>query len=141
LAVAVVYGGLGALATVAVKGAAGPVPAGLTLGGFALAFAGLGASVEGGLARRIAARIPPPGRDALRTGTVAALLVLGSGAAVAGVAVAVSGGQASATLASYHTGVAGQVGLTLLCLVYGPNLAAWAAAYLVGPGFAVGVGT
>jgi hypothetical protein len=80
-------------------------------------------------------------RDALRTGTVAALLVFGAGAAVAGVAVAVSGGQASATLASYHTGVAGQAGVTLLCLVYAPNLAAWAAAYLVGPGFAVGTGT
>jgi hypothetical protein len=60
---------------------------------------------------------------------------------VAGVAVAVSGGQASATLASFHAGVTGQAGLTLLCLVYAPNLAAWSAAYLIGPGFAVGVGT
>jgi hypothetical protein len=141
LAVAIVYGGLGTLAAVAVKGTASPVRAGLTLGGFALIFAGLGAAREGGRIRRTAASLPVPVRDALRTGTVAALLILGAGAAVAGVAVAVSGGQAGATLASYHTGVAGQVGLTLLCLVYGPNLAAWAAAYLVGPGFAVGAGT
>jgi hypothetical protein len=140
-AVAIGYGGTGALAATATGGLATPVRAGLTLGGFGLCFAGIGALVESRLARRVAGRLPLPVLDALRTGTVAALLVLGAGAAVAGVAVAISGGQASATLASYHTNVAGQAGLTLLCLVYAPNLAAWAAAYLVGPGFAVGTGT
>jgi len=57
------------------------------------------------------------------------------------VTVAVAGGEAGSMFASYHTGVAGQAGLTLLCLVFAPNLASWAAAYLVGPGFAVGVAT
>jgi len=141
LAVAVVYAGLGALAATLTRGLVTPVRAGLTLGGFALVCAGLGALAGGRVLRRVAKRLPPVVRDALRTGTVAAFLILGAGAATAGVAVAVSGGQASATLASYHTGVAGQVGLTLLCLVYAPNLATWSAAYLIGPGFAVGVHT
>ena len=141
VSVAVVYAALGALAGALTQGLVSPVRGGLTLGGFALVCAGLGALAGGRVLRRAARRLPPLVRDALRTGTVAAFLVLGAGAATAGVAVAVSGGQASATLASYHTGVAGQAGLTLLCLVYAPNLATWSAAYLVGPGFAVGVGT
>src|SRR6266545_4393121 len=99
----------------------------------------IGARTPGRVA--LAVGRPPVLRDGLRTGTVAALLVLGAGAGVAGVALAVSGGQAAATLASYHTGVAGQVGVTLLCLAFAPNLATWSAAYLVGPGFAFGTGT
>jgi hypothetical protein len=139
--VALVYAGLGALAANLVKPLATPVEASLRLGGFALVFAGIGALAESRLLARLAERLPLLVLDALRTGTVAGLLVLGAGAAVAGVAVAVSGGQASATLASFHADVLGQAGLTLLCLLYAPNLAAWSAAYLVGPGFAVGVGT
>jgi len=139
--VALVYAGLGALCANLVKPLATPVGAGLWFGGFAVVLAGIGAVGESGLLERLAGRLPLLVLDALRTGTVAALLVLGAGAAVAGVAVAVSGGQASATLATFHAGVLGQAGLTLLCLVYAPNLAAWSAAYLIGPGFAVGVGT
>src|SRR6266511_2114587 len=112
-AVAVIYGGLGALAAVVTRGLVAPARAGLTLAGFAVVCAGLGALSESRLLRRAARRLPPVLRDGLRTGTVAALLVLGAGAGVAGVALAVSGGQAAATLA----------------------------AYLVGPGFAFGTGT
>jgi len=140
-AVAVVYGLLGALAATVTRGMVEPVRAGLTLGGFALAFAGIGALAESRLLRRAARRLPGILRDALRTGTVAAFLVLGAGAGVTGVALALSGGQASATLASYHTGVLGQAGMTVLCLAYAPDLATWAAAYLIGPGFALGAGT
>jgi hypothetical protein len=140
-AVAVVYGLLGVPAAMLTRGLVAPARAGLTLAGFGLAFAGLGALSASGLLRRAVRRLPPVVRDALRTGTVAGLLVLGAGAGVAGVALAVSGGEASAILASYHTGVLGQAGLTTLCLAYAPNLATWSAAYLVGPGFAVGAGT
>jgi hypothetical protein len=140
-AVALVYAALGMLCANLVTPLAAPAPAGLRLGGFALVLAGIGAAIESGVVRRVAVRLPLPVRDALRTGTVAALLVLGAGASVAGVALAVSGGQASATLATFQAGVQGQAGLTVLCLVYVPNLATWSAAYLIGPGFAVGVGT
>jgi hypothetical protein len=142
--VAVAYGLLGAAAAAAVHGrewSAPPAVAGLVCGCFALVAAATGAAVESGAAARLWRRLPRAVRDAARTGLVAALLVLGAGAGVAGVAVAVAGGDASSMLGAYHTGVAGQAGLTLLCLVYAPNLASWTMAYLVGPGFAVGAGT
>jgi Family of unknown function (DUF6350) len=55
--------------------------------------------------------------------------------------VAANGGAAADVLAVYRTGVAGQAGIILLCLAYAPNFAIWSAAYLVGPGFAVGEAT
>jgi hypothetical protein len=138
-AVALVYGILGALAGFAVQ--VPPLRAGLTLAGFGLVAGGAGALGESGLAGRALAALPVPVRDGLRTGLVATLLVLGAGAATAGTSIAVAGGDASDMLAAYHTGFAGQAGLTALCLAYAPNLATWAASYLVGPGFAVGTGT
>jgi hypothetical protein len=143
VAVAVVYGLLGAVAAAAANGnglSVGPARAGLTCAVFGLAAAWIGAAVESGVAAAWWRWLPPIAQDALRTGFVAAALVLGAGAVVAGVAVAVAGGDASTMLAAYHTGVAGQAGLTLLCLVFAPNLAAWSMAYLVGPGFVVGTG-
>ncbi|MBO0871342.1 MAG: hypothetical protein J2P15_22535, partial [Micromonosporaceae bacterium] len=120
---------------------AAPLRAGLTFAGAGLLLAGAGSAVESRVAARVCARLPAVLRDATRTGLVAALLVLGAGGAAAGCSVAVAGRDAAQMLAAYHTGVAGQAGLTALCLAYIPNLTAWAAAYLIGPGFAVGVGT
>jgi hypothetical protein len=143
-AVAVAYGLIGtvAAALASTPGVRVPVPrAGITLAVFGLVAGLAGALRESGMYRVLAGRVPPLVRDALRTGLVAALLVLAAGAATAGTAIAVSGSEASAMLAEYRTGVSGQAGLTLLCLVYAPDLAVWAAAYLVGPGFAVGGGT
>lgn len=143
-AVGLAYGMVGLLA-----GAVATVPgldvdvlrAGLTLAAFGFVTAAFGAVKECRGFARLARRTPPPVRDATRTGLVAALLVLGAGAAAAGTSVALSGGAASRVLAAYHTGVAGQIGLTLVCIAYGPNLAVWAASYLIGPGFAMGTGT
>jgi hypothetical protein len=142
--VALVYGLLGAAAAAGINGpglSTSPLRAGLTLGVFGLLAAAWGGLAESGLLAAAARRMPALARDALRTGVVATLLVLGAGAAVGGVAIAIAGGDASGMVSAYHAGVAGQAGLTLLCLMYAPNLAVWAAAYLVGPGFAVGVGT
>jgi Family of unknown function (DUF6350) len=142
--VALVYGLLGAGAALAVTGTdlgVSALRAGLTLGGFGLVAGGSGACVESGLAGWLFRALPAPVREGLRTGVVAALLVLGAGAATAGTAIAVAGGDARDMLAAYHTGFTGQAGLTALCLAYAPNLATWAAGYLVGPGFAVGTGT
>jgi Family of unknown function (DUF6350) len=144
LSVGAVYGLLGALAAVAVSTPGLRVSVGraaLTLAVFGLVAGGVGALRESGLYVVLARRAPAPLRDGLRTGTVAALLVLAAGAAAAGTALALAGGDASRVLAAYHTGVAGQAGLTVLCLVYAPDLAIWAASYLVGPGFALGAGT
>jgi hypothetical protein len=89
----------------------------------------------------LARRAPQVLRHGVRTGLVAALLLLAAGAAVAGLSLAVGGGPAADTISVYRTGVAGQAGITLLSLAYGANGVVWATAYLLGPGFALGTGS
>jgi hypothetical protein len=89
----------------------------------------------------MAGRIPRALRHGLRTGTVAALLILAAGAVLAGLSIALGGGRAADMIAAYRTGVAGQAGITLLSLAYGANAVVWAAAFLLGPGFALGAGS
>jgi hypothetical protein len=89
----------------------------------------------------VARRMPRALRHGLRTGVVAALLILAAGAVCTGLSVAVGGGQAADMIAAYRTGVAGQAGITLLSLAYGANAVIWAAAFLLGPGFALGTGS
>lgn len=142
--VGVAYGGLGALAA-AVVDAAGhavsPLRAGATLAAFGTGAALVGAMPATGALWAVAGRVPAPLRDGLRTGLIAALLLLASGASAAGLAVAVRGGDATDLMAAYRTGVAGQAGITLVSVAFAPNAAVWAAAYLLGPGFAVGADT
>jgi hypothetical protein len=144
VAVALVYGLIGAAAAAVARGpglAVGPARAGVTLGVFGLVAGLAGSLAATGAAAAAVRKLPGPVRDAVATGTVAALLSLAAGAGLTGLAIAVRGGQASDTLATYRTGVAGQAGVTLLCLAYAPNLAVWAASYLLGPGFAIGTET
>jgi hypothetical protein len=144
VAVALAYGLIGVLAAAAVGGPAWVstvLRAAATMTGFGLLAAGYGALRATGAAGRLTARVPVLLRAAGRAGVVAGAGVLASGAATAGTALAVGGGPAAEMFAAYGTGVPGQAGLTLLCLVYAPNLSVWAAAYLVGPGFAVGTDT
>jgi len=108
------------------------------VGGFALA--AVGAIANGRSGRVLARRIPPAVLDVARTGASAALFTVAAGAGIAGVALAFNGGEAAAMLAATR-GVAGQAGVTVLCLAYAPNVAVWGAAYLLGPGFAVGTET
>jgi hypothetical protein len=138
------YGFIG-LAVAAIAAGPGwwaePLRAGATLAGFGFLAASYGSLRTTGVLARLVDRTPDVIRDGLRAGGVAGLLVLAAGAATAGIGIAVAGAAAADTLAAYGTGVAGQAGLTLVCLAYAPNLAVWAAAYLVGPGFLVGTGT
>jgi hypothetical protein len=98
----------------------------LTLGLFA-AVAAVGGAVQYGRAGRfLAARVPVVLTQAVRTATAA---------------LALAGSEATHMLAAFQAGVAGQIGITALCLVFLPNLAVWGAAYLVGPGFVLGTGT
>jgi hypothetical protein len=138
-AVGVVQAGLATV--VAVWVGASPGRAALNLGLLGGAAAGFGALRHSRAGRARLRRLPAAVRDAGRTGISAAALVLSLGAVVAGAALAIRGGDAASMLASYHAGLRGQAGLSLLCLVYAPNLMIWAASYLLGPGFAVGVGT
>jgi hypothetical protein len=77
-------------------------------------------------------------RRGLRTGFITAGSLLAFGSAAVGVAFAVRGPVVADTLALY--GNASWI-VALLSLLYLPNLAVWAAAYIAGPGFAVGAGT
>lgn len=143
VSVAVGYGGFGALAALAVDGGRWGIPvlgAGAALAAFGLVTGGYGALAATGVLRVWAARLPVVLPAGVRAGVMAAAGILAAGAALAGVALAVSWRPAGDTLAVYETGVAGQAGLTILCLAYLPNLAVWAAAYLLGPGFVIGAG-
>lgn len=141
-AVALGYGAIGVVLAIAGGRAGASVPrAALTLAIFGFAAASYGSLRTTRVLARWAGRVPPVLRLGARAGLVAAMLMLASGAAIAGVAIAANGGPAADILAAYGTDVAGQAGLTLLCAAYAPNLAGWSAAYLVGPGFAVGTGT
>lgn len=77
-------------------------------------------------------------RRGLRTGMITAGALLACGAVATGVAFAVRGPVVADTLALY--GDESWI-VALLSLVYLPNCAVWAAAYITGPGFAVGAGT
>ena len=143
-AVAVVYAGLGAgVAALArtVDLTVTPQRAGVTMGLFAAVAAMTGAVGHSHAGRTLARRAPSTVSGALRTGVVAAAFIIAAGAAAAGVALAIRGGDAGDMLGSYRAGLLGQAGITALCLAYLPNLAVWGAAYLLGPGFAVGADT
>ncbi|SDD50421.1 hypothetical protein SAMN05216270_104304 [Glycomyces harbinensis] len=77
-------------------------------------------------------------RRGLRTGMITVGALLACGAAATGVAFAVRGPVVADTLRVY--GSESWI-VALLSLLYLPNLAVWAAAYITGPGFAVGAGT
>ncbi|GAA3772674.1 hypothetical protein GCM10022225_70090 [Plantactinospora mayteni] len=144
VAVGIGYGVLGGLAALLLGGAGptvDPVRAAVTLAGFGTLAALVGAVRASGVLVVVARRTPLVFRDGLRTGVVAALLLLGAGAGVAGLAVATGGGEAGDMIGAYRTGVLGQAGITLVSLGYAPNAAVWAASYLLGPGFAVGTDT
>jgi hypothetical protein len=77
-------------------------------------------------------------RRGLRTGMITAGALLACGAAATGVAFAVRGPVVADTLGLY--GSESWI-VAMISLLYLPNCAVWAAAYITGPGFAVGAGT
>jgi hypothetical protein len=140
-AIGTAYAILGWLAALAVDGPGTDVSAARAAQNFFLL--GLLGSLVGALRSTdglvvLARRMPPVLRHGLRTGVVAAMLLVAVGAGFAGLSVAVGGGQAADMIAVYRTGFAGQAGITLLSLAYGANAAIWAVAYLLGPGFLLG---
>lgn len=142
--VALGYGGLGALAGFVVgeqDWGVSVVVAGVTLTSFGLLAAGCGSLHATGVWRMWLARLPAAVPAGARAAVVAVAVVFASGAVLAGAAIAVDWREAGDMLAVYQTGVAGQAGLTLMCLAFAPNLMVWATAYLLGPGFAIGSDT
>lgn len=88
-------------------------------------------------------RYVPWGADAavaLRAGGIGTAVLVGGGALVGGAALAWHAGAAGRTYGQLSGPLAGQVAVALLCVMLAPNLAVWAAAYGLGPGFLVGAG-
>jgi hypothetical protein len=68
-------------------------------------------------------------------------VLLGSGAVLVGISLAVRFNDARSLYEVLAPGVVGGLLLLLVELVYLPNLVIWGMAYTIGPGFSVGVGT
>lgn len=134
---AVVVTGSAATAQVAVE----PLRAGLAAGLLAAVCGGGGVLRGAGLWRSAWLLVPAPVRDAAQGGAIAVAVVLAGGALVAGGALAVSAGEVGRVFDALGTGLAGGIFLLLVSLAYLPNATVFSAAFVVGPGFAVGTGT
>jgi hypothetical protein len=78
---------------------------------------------------------------ALRGGLAAAFAVTAVAAVLLAVLVAVSYAQIVGLYEGLHTEILGGAALTLAQLAFIPTFVIWAASWLVGPGFAIGVGS
>jgi hypothetical protein len=118
-----------------------PAAAAVLAGIVAAAGAGLGVAQEAGLLQPAAQRVPRFLRPSIHAGLGAlATLVAGGGLLVALSAV-LHTERIAEIGAALDPGVLGAVVLALLGAALAPNAAVWAAAYALGPGFAVGTGT
>ena len=80
-------------------------------------------------------------REAAPAAAAAACVLLAAGALVAATFVALHWGDVSDVSASLSSGVVGGAGMVLAGALLAPNVAVWAAAACIGPGFSVGAGT
>lgn len=81
------------------------------------------------------------GGAALRAGLGTVATVIAVAALVTAAALLIGYGQVIALYESVQAGVLGGIALTVAQLAFLPTLVLWAAAWLVGPGFAVGAGS
>ncbi|HEU0182703.1 MAG TPA: DUF6350 family protein, partial [Agromyces mariniharenae] len=98
-----------------------------------------------GLVRRALAAVPAGlvagGRAAVRIGAGAVFGVLGVSAVLVAVLIALDYATIAGLYQALGAGVDGGIALTVAELALLPNLVIWAAAWLLGPGFAIGTGT
>lgn len=136
-----------AVAVLASTSTARPDSVGALLGGAAVAvvFGGGGVIRGAGLGHDLLARLPEPARvgvvGALRCAAATVLALLAASAALVAGSWAVSFGTAATLLDALDLSPADLAALTLVTVLLVPNLLVLGAAYLLGPGFAVGVGT
>ncbi|PKI92269.1 hypothetical protein CW368_05450 [Actinomycetales bacterium SN12] len=79
--------------------------------------------------------------EAVRGAAVAAVTLTGASAVGIAVMTLLRGGEVVALFEAAHVDALGAAMLTLAHLAYLPTLIVWAASWLAGPGFALGVGT
>jgi hypothetical protein len=119
-----------------------PDPVSALLGGFVVGLVGVGSGVAREaklylLLRRLPARVR---RIAVAAAGGSAALLAG-GALVACGSLLAHAGRVGSLAGATAPGWVGGVTLLLLCMLLIPNAAVWGAAFALGPGFAVGVGT
>jgi hypothetical protein len=111
--------------------------------GFLIALLAAGFGAARGIApwRRLARRVPSRPRSVI-LGTLASLAVLvACGAILVAASLLVHLGPYQAAMDKLDPGAGGSLLLLLASVCYLPNAVIWAIAYLLGPGFAFGVGT
>ncbi len=118
-----------------------PVSAFLGAGAIALVAGGAGALRGSGRALVLWLRLPVFARRALVGALGATATVLAAGAVLVGASVAVHHGTVTDLARGLDTGLPGGILVLLLGVLFVPTAAVWGAAFLVGPGFSVGVGT
>ncbi|MBX3117108.1 MAG: hypothetical protein KF808_07165 [Cryobacterium sp.] len=79
--------------------------------------------------------------EGVRGGVAAILLLLAASAIVLAVSIGVNFGRIVALYEAVHGEVFGGIALTVGQIFLLPNLIVWAASWLIGPGFAIGVGS
>jgi hypothetical protein len=135
--------GCAVLAALSASAQVRPGPVQAMLGGLAVAVVGAASGVlrEARLLRP-AVRLLPARARRLLLGTLAATCALmAAGSLLAGVCFVQHAGRATSLAAASDPGLVGGLALFAAGLAYVPNVAAWGAAWVAGPGFAVGVGT
>jgi hypothetical protein len=103
--------------------------------------AGTGAWAGAGGAASLGARVPRGTVPVLRGAAAAVAALLAAGALLTALALVLDAGAARDLAAAPQAGAVGGLGLALLGAVLAPNAVVWGAAWLAGPGFAVGTGT
>ena len=111
------------------------------LGALAVALLGSAVGTMRGLAPAPSATWPPWLRAVPLAVAAALLVLLASGATVAGVALAQHWRRVATLTESLHAGVLGGVLLLVLQLAYLPNAVAWAVSWALGAGFTMGQGS
>ncbi|HVT67551.1 MAG TPA: DUF6350 family protein, partial [Trebonia sp.] len=107
----------------------------------ALLASGFGAARSIAPWRKLAGRVPARPRSVI-LGMLAALAVLATaGAVLDGASLLVHLGAYKQAVAALNPGFGGSALLLLASICYLPNAVIWAVAYLLGPGFAFGLGT
>jgi hypothetical protein len=103
--------------------------------------AGLGVARGARLLPALRDRVPAPLRRVLRGVVGAVAVLLGAGALLVGVSLGLHLGRARELTGASSPGLVGGVALLLVGVALAPNAVVWGAAWLSGPGFALGAGT
>ncbi len=131
------------LAGVTAGGGVRPAATQALVGASLLGLVGAGTGVlrACGLGRRLWTRLPGRLQRAVAPAVAGLVALLGSGALLVAGMLLRHVGRAHELAGATAPGLVGGLGLLLLGLLLAPGAVVWGAAFLAGPGFAVGVGT